>query len=162
MSWSIHPELRTRSNHCLSQRRVVGWGGGTPVEKVYGKVIQRRWHTNKINRLIMLIEIKKTLKCCCTCTSRVLILWRHDVIYVSSRRHWHHVTTSHMSWRHTKTKDFLSDHSNKKTLQITFFHLVTLTFDLWPSPSNSFDISQSSIPVPNFVTVRQSVQPWER
>ena len=73
-----------------------------------------------------------------------VILWRHDVIP------WCHIT----SQCHTMMQKL-------KTHHITIFDLVTLTFDLWPWPSNLSGILSRSIPVSNFVTVRQSVQPWE-
>ncbi len=49
-----------------------------------------------------------------------------------------------------------------ETSEITFFNLVSLTFDLWPWPSNSSKILSSSMPPPNIGCVCQTVQPWER
>ena len=39
--------------------------------------------------------------------------------------------------------------------KITFFNRMTLTFDLWPWPSNLLEMSSRSIPVSNFVTIGQ-------
>ncbi len=38
---------------------------------------------------------------------------------------------------------------------------MTLAFDLWPWPLNSSKALASYILTPNFVSVRQKVQPWE-
>ena len=46
--------------------------------------------------------------------------------------------------------------------KITFFDLVTLTFDLWPWPFNSSEILSRSMSVKNFEAICQTVQPWER
>ncbi len=45
--------------------------------------------------------------------------------------------------------------------KITFFKMATLTFDLWPWPSNSTEIWQAMF-TPNFRSVRQTVQTGER
>ena len=47
-----------------------------------------------------------------------------------------------------------------ETLEITFFNLVTLTFDLWPW--NSSKILSRSMPPPNFGSLRQTIQSGER
>ncbi len=49
-----------------------------------------------------------------------------------------------------------------KLPEITFFDLVTLTFDLWPWPSNSFEILSKYTAVPNIGSVGPMVQSWER
>ncbi len=56
-------------------------------------------------------------------------MWRHGVTDVMSQRHI-------MSWHHTISRFFLSDHSNKKTVDMMFFDQVTSTFDLdcWTRP----------------------------
>ncbi len=50
-------------------------------------------------------------------------MWHYDVTDVTS---WRHI----MSLYHTMAWVFLSGRSNRKILEITFFDLVTLTFDL--------------------------------
>ncbi len=64
------------------------------------------------------------------------------------------------TWRHDVmtpccdvTPCLVSVRSNQKTVEITFFDLVTLTFDLWLSPLNLSKIWAKSIPVINFVTM---------
>ena len=71
---------------------------------------------------------------------------------------WHHVT----SWHHTIVYCFVSGHLNQKTIEITLFSEVTLNFDLWPWPSNSSKILSRLISLSNFMTIGQTVQPWER
>ncbi len=56
-----------------------------------------------------------------------IMQWQHDVI-------WRHMT----SWSYTIDQDLISVHSNQKILEMMFFDLVTLTFDLWPWPANPF------------------------
>ncbi len=67
------------------------------------------------------------------------------------------VTCRHMTWQSEHTQ--VNPSENPKT---TFFNLATLTFDLWPWPSNSFEILSTSIPPTNFGSVHQMVQLWER
>ncbi len=45
--------------------------------------------------------------------------------------------------------------------EITFFNLVTLSFDLWPWQSNLAKILLGHIPIPKIVFIRQTVQSWE-
>ncbi len=86
--------------------------------------------------------------------------WRHVMS-------WRRTVTSRdvMSWCHMTSgvmTNWLCVIQPSETLEITFFNLATLTFDLWPWPSNSFEILSRSMPPPNFGSVCQTVQPWER
>ena len=84
--------------------------------------------------------------------SRRDVTWRHDVVL--SR----HMTLGVL------TKWFCAiyiGHTIEKVRKSRFFRMATLTFDLWPWPSNSSEILSRSIPTPNFRSVAQSVQPWE-
>ncbi len=49
----------------------------------------------------------------------------------------------------------------KDTSKITFCNLTTLTFDLWPWPSNSSEMLLRYTPTPNYRPVCQRVQTWE-
>ena len=90
------------------------------------------------------------------------MLWRHVTSWRLYRDvTWHHAVTSHdvMVWRHMPS--FCNDRMYlSETSEITFFNLATLTFDLWPL--NLAEIISRSFPLPNFVTLGQTVQPWER
>ena len=92
-----------------------------------------------------------------------------------SKRHavtsWRRTITSHdvmtsycdVMWRHM-TSGVMTNcviHPSE-TSKITFFNLATLTFDLWPWPLNLSEIISRSTPPPNFGSVCQMVQPWER
>ncbi len=77
------------------------------------------------------------------------VMW-HNVIP------WRHMT----SWHHRTGQDFTWSHSNKKVLRKShFFVPMTLTFDLWPWPSNLYEILSRSILVTTLVTIRQAVWP---
>ena len=92
---------------------------------------------------------KKTLKCCCTSRGPLAVLVSCDV-----------VTSCHdVIWRHNvmQSVQLVCVHWNQQTMEITFLTLVTLTFDLWPWPSNLSKISSRSIPVPNSMTACQTV-----
>ena len=52
----------------------------------------------------------------------------HRLAWLTSWHHDHHIT----SWCHTIGQGLVSVKSNQKPLEITFFDLVTVTFDLWP------------------------------
>ncbi len=85
--------------------------------------------------------------------------WR-DVTWRTSWRDvmWHDGMTSDdvYSWQNVQR------FNPSETSEITFFNLVTLTFDLWPWPSNSFEILWRSMPPPNFGSLCQTFQLWER
>ncbi len=91
--------------------------------------------------------------------------WRHAVtsrrdIRTSRRdimRSHHNVTWHHMTWQSESAQVNPSE-----TPKITFFNLATLTFDLWPWPSNSSEIYLRSIPILNYRSVRETVRSWER
>ena len=68
---------------------------------------------------------------------------------------WHHMT----SWHSRTGQDFTWSNSNQKTGEITFFVPMTLTFDVWPWPSNSSEILSRSIPVPTLVPIHRPVWP---
>ncbi len=88
--------------------------------------------------------------------SRHDVMWRHDVVP------WRHMT----SWCDVTWCPFVMTECTNinlsETSEITFFNLATLTFDLWPWPLNLAEIISRSFPLPNFVTLGQTVQPWER
>ena len=76
----------------------------------------------------------------------------------------HHDMTSHRirsNVPHIKI-EIVSRLTRLKLWKITFFNLVTLTFDLWPWPSNSSEMLSSSTAPLNFRSVPQTVQPVER
>ncbi len=84
------------------------------------------------------------------------------VIIISSCRDvtWHHMTSQLMSCVFTKwICAIYTGHTGPK---ITFFNMATLTFDLWPWPSNSSKIFSRSMSLPIFGSVCQTIQPWER
>ena len=68
-------------------------------------------------------------------------------------------TPSHLklTWRHMKYESKSAHVNLSETPNITFFILTTLTFDLWPWPSNSSEISSKSIPIVNFRSIQQTV-----
>ncbi len=65
------------------------------------------------------------------------------------------------AWTHMKPLHALMSIIGQKNpgqnSKITFFIWMTLTFDLWPWPSNLSEMSSRSIPVLNLVTIHQSV-----
>ena len=79
------------------------------------------------------------------------VTWRHDVTlrYGVTSRHdvmpWHQMTP--YEWQRE------SAWVKSENPKITFFNLVILTFDLWPWPLNSYEISSMSNPTPNFRSV---------
>ncbi len=85
------------------------------------------------------------------------VVWRWDVMVTSHDvvTSWRDVRWPVLSWQNVQRL------THQKLWKITFFNLVTLTFDLWPWPSNSSEILPRSITKPNFATVCQTVQPWE-
>ena len=95
---------------------------------------------------------------------KIITLWRHG------RDEWRHA----MTWRHTMTswcyvsRLHLSWQSEpayvngSETQKIMFFLMATLTFDLWPWHSNLSEILSRWIPLPNFGSVHETVQAWER
>ena len=62
----------------------------------------------------------------------------------------------------TFTLDHLFWHKAENWIFFTFLTLVTLTFDLWPWPSNSSYIWWFLMCVPNFRSIGTTVWPWER
>ena len=88
-------------------------------------------------------------------------MWRYGV----TSHHdvtWHHTMTSRHDIRwHLISWQRESAWANSENPKITFFNLVTLSFDLCPWPLNSFEILSMSNPTPNFRSVCQTVQPWE-
>ena len=96
----------------------------------------------------------------------LLYLPRAEPIWQEKDR-WHHAVAS---WRHTMTSHYIMSQYRPAFCILALkpenhrhhvFDLVTLTFALWPWPSNSSEISSRLIPVSNFVTLGQSVQSWE-
>ena len=88
---------------------------------------------------------------CSNMTSCCDVKWHHDVIL------WHHRTShSTITSHHMPLYSILT----LKSMEINFFYLVTLTCDLWPWPSNSFNIPFRSTAVLKFV-ICQTVQPWK-
>ncbi len=79
------------------------------------------------------------------------VRWRHVM-----KSH-HNVKCRHMTWQSESAHINLSE-----TPKIMFFNMATLTFDLWPWPLYSSEISSKSTPVPNFRSVPQTVWLWER
>ena len=97
-----------------------------------------------------------------------------------SRRHaltsWRRTTTSRdvmtsycdVTWRHAVTsydvrlQSGTTQDNPSGTPENDVFNMATLTFDLWPWPSNLAEILPRSITTPNFVTLGQTVRLWER
>ncbi len=66
-----------------------------------------------------------------------------------------------MSWRHMMWHD--KENLHRSTHQkIWLCDPVTLTFNLWPWPSNVAEIISWSFLTPNFMDLGQTVKPWER
>ena len=93
--------------------------------------------------------IKKPPKCYCTSHGLLAIVTSCDETTSCE------IMPSHpdVTWRYAVTigQGLVFVPLNQKTLEM-FFDLVTLTFDLWPWPSNS-----RPIPVPNIVTIHWTV-----
>ncbi len=102
-------------------------------------------------------KMKKTLKCCCTSRVPNLFCLRTCFVIMHMREILHMNAHETFACTNVSYRAENPDQSSK----ITFFNRMTLTFDLWPWPSNSSERSSRSIPIPNLVTVCQSVQPWE-
>ena len=88
-----------------------------------------------------------------------LFMTSHDVLISC-----HDVVRHHVTLRcHTNVYRpvFCFCHSNKKNPWNNIFDLVTLTFDLSPWLSDSSMTSSRSLPVLNFMTIHQIVQPWK-
>ena len=86
-----------------------------------------------------------------------------DVTGHSDVMPWRYVTLwSHTVMSNTIHRDFVSGQPNQKTLEITFFGLVTLAFDLWPWLLNLADIWSRSTLILIFGSIRQTVQPGQR
>ncbi len=83
------------------------------------------------------------------------VMWRYGVTSCVVMV-WRHIKLLYMSWESESTQV-----TPCETLKITFFNLVTLTFDLWPWHLDSSKILARSTPVPNFGCLRQTDQPWE-
>ncbi len=113
-----------------------------------------RWRALPRRALFVSILAQKSstdvkTSCRSTMTSYCDVTWRHDVML------WCHMTSGVMT-------NWLCVIHPSETSEITFFNLATLTFDLWPWPSNSSEILSRSMPPPNFGSVCQTVQPLER
>ncbi len=88
-------------------------------------------------------------------TSRRDVTWRYDVMWRHDITVWHHMTSYVMTVS-------LHGPSHQKCRKFTFSNMATLTFDLWPWPSNSSKILSRSTYPQNFGSVCHSVHPWER
>ncbi len=121
-----------------------------PIETVTMKTPER-WRALPRRALFVSILAKKSSKGC-----QDVMPWRHTM--TSWRRT---VTSRDVTWRQVSWQTGSVIHPSE-TSEITFFNLATLTFDLWPWPSNSSEILSRSTPPPNFGSVCQTVQPWER
>ncbi len=90
----------------------------------------------------------------------ILVQRCHDVTPWRHVTSWRHTVRSHdiiiMSWQSEPAQ--INPSENPK---ITFFNLATLSFDLWPWPSNLSEILSRSTPPPNFWSVCQTVRLWE-
>ncbi len=89
--------------------------------------------------------------------------WRCDVMAWDHVPSWRNVLTSWhdvMSWHDIRWFLFVMTQCAKanpsETSDIMFFNLVTL------APSNSSEILSRSMPLPNFGSVHQTIQPWMR
>ncbi len=69
-----------------------------------------------------------------------------------------HTRTCQMTWENGCVQP--KQVTPSKNLKITFFQSGAL--DLWPWPSNLSEILSQVIFTPNFRSVSQTVQPWER
>ena len=76
-------------------------------------------------------------------------LWRHDFIL------WHHMMSHHTP------KWFYMGISFRQKPGNHIFFIVTLTFDLWPWPSNMSMMLSRSISRPISKSICQTVWPWE-
>ncbi len=118
---------------------------------IYNMKTPERWRALPQRALFASIFAQKSfnyVKTSCT--------WRHDVVPSRHMTSWCDVT-----WRHFVMTE-CTNINLSETSEITFFNLATLTFDLWPWPLNLAEIISRSFPLPNFVTLGQTVQPWER
>ena len=99
-----------------------------------------------------------------------LTLWPGDVITSQGDITWRHAVTSYdlvmshrdVIWCHVTWQSESAKVHPLETLKIRLCDLVTLTFDPWPWPLNLAEIISRSFATPNFVTLGQTVQPWER
>ena len=83
--------------------------------------------------------------------------WRH----VTS---WRLAVTSHdIRWHDKMSLCNLhrSHHKKMSENHVFFFKMASLTFDLWPWPSNLSEILSKAMFLPNFRSVSQTVQLWE-
>ena len=73
----------------------------------------------------------KVVKGCQEVTAWCQVTWRHDIVP------WRHITSGVMiKWLCA----IYIGHTMRKSRKITFFKMATLTFDLWPWPSNLSEI----------------------
>ncbi len=103
----------------------------------------------------------------------LVTIFARKTFYHSWLLAWRHSVTSHdVTWRHLMSqkcdmtcyviiKWTVHSFSPLYASKITFFNLVTLTFDLWPWVSNSSEILSRYTPPPILVSVCQTVRLWE-
>ncbi len=99
-----------------------------------------------------------------TCPPATCPLSQYSCPKVVSRRH------AVTSWCRAVTSGVMTKwlcaiyigHTIGKSRKITFFKIATLTFDLWPWPSNLSEVLSKAMFLPNFRSVAQTVQSWER
>ncbi len=99
-----------------------------------------------------------------------LTLWPGDVLTSQGDVTWRHAVTSYelvtshrdVIWRRVKWQSESAQVHPLETPKIRLCDLVTLTFDPWPWPLSLAEIISRSFATPNFVTLGQTVQSWER
>ncbi len=124
-------------------------GGGCFLRKTEKMKMPERWRALPRRALLVSIlaqKLSKDVKTSC-----------HDVT-------WRHMTSWCHNWCHTSSQNgsvqFIQV-TPSKSPKITFINMVTLTFDLWPWPSNSSEIWWSLLCVQNVSSIGRTVQPAE-
>ncbi len=91
-------------------------------------------------------------------TTKNLILLPHETLRVSVGKKYS--SNTHYIINRVLVPLSIWCHIRKKySKNITFFNRMILTFDLWPWPSNSSNMSSRSIRVPNIMTECQTFSP---
>ena len=92
---------------------------------------------------------------CHAMTSDDVVTSLHDITRRYDVTVWHQMTSYVM-------KVNLHGPTNQEIWKIAFFNIATLTFDLWPWPSNSSEMSSRYTSPLNFRSVCQMVQSGDR
>ena len=91
---------------------------------------------------------------------KVLLPWKMVIVYAWDHISWFQACAYVMKLWLTGNSD-CAPNTHLTPQEITFFNLVTLTFDLWPWISKLAKILSGHISIPKIVFIRRTVQSWE-